>query len=100
MIDCLVPKPSVRFNCLLNKDTINALERQMTFEALSLDNVHQRVYSSFDGRIYATRNEETKSVTLAAYSWDKVREFPTIKSAAKWLIQEHIEYHKRLKFDK
>lgn len=87
-------------NCLLNKETIDVLERQMTFEALSIDNVHQRVYSSFDGRIYASINTETKNVTLVAYSWDKVREFPTIKSAAKWLIEEHVEYHKKLKFDK
>lgn len=87
-------------NFLVNKETIAALERQMAFESLSIDKVYQRVYSSFDGRIYATRDDNEKKVILIAYSWDKAKEFSSIKHAAKWLIEEHIEYHKKLKFDK
>lgn len=87
-------------NWLGNKETFAEFEPQMTYESLYKDNVTERVYSSFDGRIYATRDDNNKIVVLNAYSWDKVKEFPSIKSAAKWLIQEHIKYHLLLKFDK
>lgn len=86
-------------NCLLNKETIEKLEDQMTFESMVIDKVYERVYSAFDGRIVATLNYSTMNVVLTAYSWDGSKTFDSIKKAAKWLIKEHVEYHKIFSFD-
>lgn len=84
-------------NTLVNKQTILVLEAQMTYESLLQDNVIERVYSSFDGRIYARLNHEQKAVVLTAISFDKVKVCGSIREAAKFLILESIRQKKNWK---
>lgn len=86
-------------NTLVNKQTILKLEAQMTYESMLQDNVVERVYSSFDGRIYARLDQGQKAVVLTAISWDKVQVCGSIREAAKFLIKESIEQKKDWHFD-
>jgi len=81
-------------NTLVNKKTIEKLEGQMTFASMVNDNVSERVYSSFDGRIVATLDHDNASVKLTAISWDRVVVCTSIKEAAKLLIKDSIEQKK------
>lgn len=76
-------------NCLSNKKVVSILEHQMSFDVMKKENIYERVYSSFDGRIYATLEENR--VRLQAFSWKNHQEFDTIQEASKWLLKKALE---------
>ncbi len=77
-------------NCLFNKETIKALETQMSYETMIAEQVYQRVYSEFDGRLYAILDKESKKVNYIAYSWHSSQCFDNVVDAAKWLTKVYI----------